>query len=440
MDQNNQYFDLDSVQRQEQGVTVIQKRKSDKGPFIIGLVVGIFSTLLITCIVVMVARYMAPVEIGSSGKSGNDSAKAETTVREGFVTNEVANKVDKLVNTIRRQFYLREVTDEELTEGIYKGLLEALDDPYSEYYTAEEFEEQMSSYEGVYYGIGAYISLDEATNLPKIASVIKGTPAEEVGLHNNDLIYMVDGTKTYGMKLDEAVGMIKGPENTEVKLTIIRSGEQMEIQVTRRRVETPTVESKMLENDMGYLQIASFDDVTYKQFMTALSELKESGMRGMILDLRANPGGNVDTVVEIARNILPEGLVVYMEDKSGKRVNYNCKGDNELDVPLVVLVDMNSASASEILAGAIQDHKKGTLVGTTTYGKGIVQSVIPNKDGSAIKITVSSYYTPSGRNIHKIGIEPDVICEFDGQSYYNSENPVDNQLEKAKEVLSEMMK
>ena len=163
-------------------------------------------------------------------------------------------------------------------------------------------------------------------------------------------------------------------------------------------------------------------------------------MEGLILDLRGNPGGSLDAVVQIARKLLPEGMIVYTEDKAGKRTEYTCDGKTPLEVPLVVLVDMNSASASEILAGAIQDYGIGTLVGTTTFGKGIVQQIMPFTDGSAIKITISAYYTPNGRNIHGTGIEPDVECEFDGDAYYNSDTPVDNQLEKAKEVLKDLMK
>ena len=162
-------------------------------------------------------------------------------------------------------------------------------------------------------------------------------------------------------------------------------------------------------------------------------------MKGLILDLRANPGGSLNAVVEMARMILPEGMIVYTENKNGKRSEYTCDGENELDVPLVVLIDMNSASAAEIMAGAIKDYELGTLVGTTTFGKGIVQQIIPFRDGSAVKVTISAYYTPKANNIHGIGIEPDIECEFDGEAYYDAENPVDNQLEKAKEVLREKL-
>ena len=191
---------------------------------------------------------------------------------------------------------------------------------------------------------------------------------------------------------------------------------------------------------MGYIQIVEFDDVTADQFADALATLRGSDMKGLILDLRANPGGGLTSVVDIAQMLLPEGLIVYTEDKEGKRVEYKCNGTREIEIPMVVLVDMNSASAAEILAGAIQDYEKGTLIGTTTFGKGIVQQIIPFKDGSAMKVTVSGYYTPKGRNIHGTGIEPDIVCEFDGETYYNTEGAYDNQLEKAKEVLGEMIK
>ena len=191
---------------------------------------------------------------------------------------------------------------------------------------------------------------------------------------------------------------------------------------------------------MGLISVSEFDDVTVDQFADALATIKGSGAKGIILDLRGNPGGSLSAVVSMCRMILPEGLIVYTEDKSGKRSEYTCDGSRKLTLPLVVLADMNSASAAEIMAGAIQDHGLGTLVGTTTFGKGIVQQIVPFKDGSAVKITISAYFTPAGKNIHGIGIVPDVECEFDGEAYYGSEDHPDNQLEKAKEVLREKIK
>lgn len=437
MDENNNYFDLDSVNAQAKK-TEQPVKQSSKGAFIGGIVTGLAGALAIVCLVTIIGKYAGGKNEGSS--SGNPLQSLGSSQSSSFLTTDRKNKLEDLVEIIHDEFYLKEMTDEELETGIYRGLMDALDDPYSEYYTPEEFEELMTGSAGIYYGIGAYVSLDAETNYPKISGIIKGTPAEEAELRANDIIYMVDGVSTYGLTLSDAVALIKGEEFSEVIISVVRDGEKLDVPVVRRRVESPTVESQMLDDRMGYLQITEFDDVTSNQFVQAMEELKQQGMKGMILDLRSNPGGNLSTVVKIAQNLLPEGIIVYTEDKAGKRSNYRCKGDKEIQIPLVVLVDMNSASASEILAGAIQDYGKGTLIGTTTFGKGIVQSVMPLEDGSAIKITISSYYTPNGRNIHGIGIEPDIICEFDGSQYYNVENPVDNQLEKAKEVLTEMMK
>ena len=220
-------------------------------------------------------------------------------------------------------------------------------------------------------------------------------------------------------------------------ITVIREGasEPLDITVERRKIESPTVEYEMLEDGTAYIQITEFDLVTTGQFEAAYNEAIADGMKGLIIDLRGNPGGNLSTVCDIARMILPKGLIVYTEDKYGKREEYTCKGDNEIKVPLVVMTNGYSASASEILAGAVKDYGIGKLVGTTTYGKGIVQKVIKLSDGSAIKLTVSSYFTPKGNNIHEIGIEPDVEVKFDAQLY---EKGTDNQLEKAKEVLAGM--
>ena len=292
---------------------------------------------------------------------------------------------------------------------------------------------------GIYYGIGARVSLDTETQLPKIASVISGTPAEEAGLMANDLLYKADDTELQGMDLSSAVALIRGEEGTSVHLTVIRSGESnyLEFDVVRRKLANETVTSKMLDDSMAYIQIQEFDDVTLDQFTEALDNARSEGMEGLIIDLRGNPGGNLSTVCDICRELLPKGLIVYTEDKYGNREEYSCDGTNPLEVPLVVLVDGNSASASEIMSGAVKDYGIGTLVGTTTYGKGIVQRIMQLTDNSAVKLTVSKYYTPKGNNIHKIGIEPDVEVEFDAQAYV--EDGTDNQLNKAMEVLREKM-
>lgn len=410
------------------------EKGSGKGLFLGGLITGVAAALLVVAICYLGITVQNAVENKPDSSSrisyGDDSA----------INADVVAKMQALENTINKYFYLHEVTDEELRNGIYRGMLEALDDPYSEYYTAEELNALMQDTEGVYFGIGAYIQQDKVTGLPMITGTIAGAPSEEVDIRPKDLIYEVDGVSTYDMTLTEVTSMIKGPENTEVHLTLVRGNEYVNVTVTRRKVESPTVVYDMKEDGMAYIQVTEFDEVTIKQFSDALANARADGMKGMILDLRANPGGSLNAVVEMCKMILPEGMIVYTEDKSGMRNEYTCDGTHKLDVPLVLLVDMNSASASEIMAGAIKDYGLGTLVGTTTFGKGIVQQIIPFRDGSAVKVTISAYYTPKGNNIHGIGVEPDIVCEFDGEAYYGSEDRPDNQLEKAKEVLREMLK
>lgn len=430
----NEYFDR--ISEPQEDYLVKQEKKEKRGLFFCGMVVGLAATLLVGSIIYLGTRLVKLINA-----EGTTNAQEIRFEEDSVASPEVLRKIQRLEDTIDEYFYLDEMTDEELAEGIYKGMMGALNDPYSEYYTAAELADLMTQTEGIYYGIGAYVGTDVATGLPKIAGVISGTPAEAAQLRANDIIYEVDGVSTNGLTLTEAVALIKGEEGTEVVLTIIREGESdyLEVPVVRSKVESPTVEFEMLDDTMAYIQITEFDEVTVDQFAEALAEAKGSGMEGLILDLRANPGGSMGAVVDIARMLLPEGLIVYTEDKAGERVEYKCDGKRQLEVPLVVLVDMNSASAAEILAGAIQDYGIGTLVGTTTYGKGIVQQIISFNDGSAVKITISSYFTPNGRNIHGVGIEPDITIEFDGETYYSTEDNYDNQLEKAKEVLKEGM-
>lgn len=434
MDEKNSYFDYTSGQPPELNPKV--DRAAGKGLFLAGLMVGLAGALLLVAI--------CWLGVGLQNVMDGEKEEEGTLVssEDSAINSSVVKKLQTLEDTIEKYYFLEEVTDEELQDGVYRGIMSALGDPYTEYYTAEELNSIMEQTQGVYYGIGAYVSLDNTTGLPKISGTITGSPAEEADLRANDLIYEVNGQMTYGLSLTEVVALIKGPEGTEVTLTIVRedAADYLDFTLTRKKVEASTVELTMLEDGMAYIQISEFDDVSIDQFADALATARGSGMEGMILDLRGNPGGSLTAVVDMARMILPEGMVVYTEDKAGNRTEYTCEGDRRLEVPLVVLVDMNSASASEIMAGAIKDYGIGTLVGTTTFGKGIVQQIMPFRDGSAVKITVSAYYTPNGNNIHGTGIEPDVLCEFDGEAYYGSEERPDNQLEKAKEILTDLMK
>lgn len=360
----------------------------------------------------------------------------ENGVEEAGVANQqTMNKIQVLENTIDK-YYLEDVDEETLEKGVYEGLLDSLGDPYSVYYSQEELQELQEQTEGIYYGIGAYVGMDTDRMLPRLTGIIDGTPAQESGLRAGDWIYKVDGEEIQGEELSQVVSRIKGEEGTTVHLTLVREGETdyLEVDVVRRKVESPTVVQKMLDDRIGYIQITEFDTVTLDQFTEALAVCRGSGMQGLILDLRGNPGGNLTTVCDIAREILPEGLIVYTEDRNGKRTEYSCDGRKQIQEELVVLVDSGSASASEILAGAVKDYGIGTLVGTTTFGKGIVQRIITLSDGSAVKLTVSNYYTPKGNNIHKIGVSPDVEEPFDAEAYY--ERDEDNQLEKAIEVMN----
>lgn len=408
---------------------------SHKRSFAGGLIAGIVLTLFLGC------GYFAGTQLyrAFQAQKGAVSASGDSQDGAASVANPATMQKMGVLEEMIGEYYLEDAGESELEQGVYKGMIEALGDPYSTYYSQEELEDLQNKTQGIYYGIGARVGIDADTQLPRIASVIEGTPAQEAGLMSGDLLYKVDDTLVQGMDLNSAVALVKGDEGTTVHLTVIREGETdyLEFDVERRKLENETVTYEMLEDGAGYIQIQEFDDVTVDQFEEALEACRQEGMRGLILDLRGNPGGNLTTVCEIARMMLPEGLIVYTEDKNGQREEYTCDGKSQLDVPLVVLVDANSASASEILAGAVKDYGIGTLVGTTTFGKGIVQRIMKLSDGSAVKLTVSKYYTPKGNNIHEIGISPDVEVPFEAEPYL--EDGTDNQLERAVEVLKEKM-
>lgn len=360
-----------------------------------------------------------------------------TLFARGVLSGETAAKLLTLESMIDKYYYKAdELTQEQLADGLYKGLMEALDDPYSVYYTEEETQKRNDSIEGSYSGIGAYVSADTESGYPKIAGVISGAPAEEAGLQENDLLCKADGESLKDMDLDLAVSMIRGESGTAVTLTILRDGEEMELEVVRGEVESRTVASEMLEDDIGYLYISNFTNSTPAQFEEQLAQLQEQGMKGLMLDLRGNPGGTVESVTEIAEYLIPEGLVFYMQYPDGSRKDYSVDGSNYIQLPIAVLVNNNSASASEILASAIQESGAGTVIGTQTYGKGVVQTMYPLRDKTAVKLTVSEYFTRNGNSINGVGVTPDRVVEYDEDSY-NEEKNLDNQMEEAIRVLQE---
>lgn len=378
----------------------------------------------------------------SDSKDEENNDASNVAIDDGYVLSDpsVTKKV-MLLEDVIDEYYVDSVDNKTIEEGLYDGIMASINDPYAAYYSEEEYNSLMDSTEGIYYGIGAYLQLDTERLYPKITGIIKNSPAEDSSLRVDDYIIKVDDVDIYDMDLSEAVALIKGPENTEVTLTIVRlnTGEQFEETLTRRKVESPTVNYEMLDNKIAYIQIEEFDMVTPDQFAESLAEARANKMKALIIDLRGNPGGSLAAVVDIGKMLLPKGLIVYTEDKYGQRVEYKSKGEHVIDVPLVVLVDGNSASASEILAGAIKDYGVGTLMGTTTFGKGIVQKILSLGDGSAVKLTVSHYYTPNGNDIHKVGIEPDIEVIFDYEAYVADPDD-DNQKKEAIKYLEEQIK
>lgn len=346
-------------------------------------------------------------------------------------------KIDALAQYIRETYY-EDVDIEDLKEGLFAGLFENLD-VYSQYYTAEEYKELYeSTVSGTYCGIGASLQQDAETKTVTIVHVYDGSPAKEAGLLEGDLIVSADDYEANEMDLTEFVSHIRGEEGTAVHLTVYRPGEgkNLEFDIERRSLVLPTVTSEMM-GETGYIDVTEFTESTPEQFSDALEDLESQGMKSLIVDLRANPGGMLDAVCDMLDEILPKGLLVYTEDKAGKRVEYESTDEKSLDIPLVVLVDGNSASASEIFAGAVQDREAGTIVGTTTYGKGVVQTIRTMKDGSAFKITTNRYFTPGGTCIQDIGIEPDVEVEYEflGGEDDSYSHEFDNQIQKALELL-----
>lgn len=332
--------------------------------------------------------------------------------------------------------YIGDVDEEALEEGIYKGYIQGLEDPYSVYYNEEETKDLYETTEGEYSGIGAVLSQDLESGVITLVQIYEDSPAAKAGLKDNDILTKVGDIEVTGMDLSEVVTYIKGEKGTDVNLTVLRGEDAEEITVTATRdtVEAQTVKYEMLEGQTGYLSVSEFDSVTYAQYEEALNELTDQGMTGLIVDLRNNPGGNLNTVCEMLDLVLPKGTIVYTEDKGGKRETATSDDEHQINVPMVVLVNGNSASASEIYAGAIQDYGIGKIVGTQTYGKGVVQQIFDLGDGTSVKLTIAEYFTPNGRNIDGEGITPDVEVEYEA----DENNPeADNQLEKALEVMKE---
>lgn len=346
-------------------------------------------------------------------------------------------KIKYLENMIDEE-YLGEISTDKLEEGVYAGLIYGLGDVYSRYYTKDEYEQESVTTEGSYVGIGVAMQKYTAGGV-QIVECYKGSTAEEAGVKVDDVITAINGEDITDTELQDVVSMIKDNEDKDVVLTVQRKGEDtQEITVKVSNVELSSVFGEMLDENTGYIQITEFKGVTVEQYEEVFADLKEQGMERLVVDLRDNPGGLLNVVCDILRDILPEGLIVYTEDKNGNRSEETCDGKNPLDMPLAVLVNGNSASASEIFAGAVKDYGIGTIVGTTTYGKGVVQSIRQLSDGSAVKLTIANYYTPKGNSINKTGIRPDVEVELSPELLNQEEITYeeDNQLQAALNSLN----
>ena len=316
------------------------------------------------------------------------------------------NKMISLEGVIDEDFY-QKPTEENLVNGAIKGMFTGLDDPYSQYYTQDEFERLKEQTSGSFVGIGVIISPTSEDDHITVVSPIEGSPAEKSGILAGDKILKVDGKTVSAKNSDEAVSLIKGEKGTEVQLTIKRGEKVLEIKVKRDEIVSKTVKTEVLEENIGYLKITSFSEHTYKEFKTALDVLKQKNIKGLVIDLRDNPGGLLTVCKDIADELIGEGTIVYTKDNKGN-TEYLKSNKEKLGLPMVVLTNENSASASEILTGAIIDNKEGISVGTTTFGKGLVQSVRELKDGTGYKLTTAQYFTPNGDYINGKGINPTI--------------------------------
>ncbi len=347
--------------------------------------------------------------------------------------------IDKLatLRMIIDGYFLDEYDEKKLEEGIYTGYMNALGDPYSQYYTEEEYRQLMEEDSGEYRGIGVTVTKNKDNNYTEIMAVNKGDPAYNAGIKTGDFIMKVNGKDTSTMSLSEVVTEIKTSADPVV-LVIYQDGNEMEVSVEKSTISINSVSHEMKENNIGYISISQFIDNTDEQFLEAVQDLEKQGMKGLILDLRDNGGGLLNACVNLVSQIIPQGdLIVYTQDKNGNRQDYNSNEYGTLDLPIVVLVNSNTASASEILTGCLKDYGLATVLGTKTYGKGIVQSILPLSDGSAVKLTVSAYYTPNGTNIHKKGIEPDIEMKITDEEWKEARDDPskDRQIKKAEEIL-----
>ena len=399
-------------------------RKKKSQGFASGMIIGAVSAFMAVILLILsVAAVCIAKGYIHIGVNGDVYIQSDAVTDSDGIGSEVEGKLNA-IDSVLESFYFGDVDDETAKDNIYKAYLSSYGDKYTMYYTADEYKALKESTNGKFYGIGAVCQLSGEGGV-LLVDVYDNGAGYQAGLRSGDRVVNVDGRDITDMELSSAVALIKGDKGTSVTLEVIRGTERLTFSAVRDAVEAKTVSYTLLDNNIGYLSISQFEEVTTKQFKAAVEDLQSQGMKGLVIDIRNNPGGLLDTVVGMLKYMLPDGLIVYTEDKQGNRKEYKGQDNDEFNLPLAVIVNGNSASASEIFAGAIQDYGKGTIIGTQTYGKGIVQTVKPLTDGSAIKFTIAKYFTPKGQDIHGKGVTPDMVVEYD------TDPDVDTQLDAA---------
>ena len=418
--------------------------------FFLGVFVGLVVMMILTAGFVKLAFENRTVRVlvfdivkRMSAVADEGVQRNDTTTGPAINWDEVSKKSEELYNTID-DYYLNEIDNNKLQDGIYKGMVDSLGDQYTVYYNAEEYKQFTTSSSGTYCGIGVAVSQNASTGAITVVKTFKKGSGEKEGMLPGDIIYKVKGKKIEGLELSKVVSQIKGEEGTYVKVTVLRDGKEIEFNLERRKLEIDTVTYRIEEKDgkkIGYIAVSEFDEVTASQFKNAIAELEKEGIKGLVIDLRDNPGGLLDVTCEMLDRMIKKGILVYTVDKNGKRIDEEATDNLSFDKPVAILVNGNSASASEVFSGAMKDYNVATLVGTKTFGKGIVQSIVPFGDGSAMKVTVSRYYTPNGINIHGTGIEPDVEVKLDEKAVKDGklDRKEDNQLDKALDVITDKL-
>lgn len=407
---------------------------------------GFISGVLVMLLCISVIYFVKSTIDAKDAQTGKASAKALAGETEGGSSElslddaRILNKMHEIEGIINEAF-INEIDNQQVEDYVYKGLIAGLADPYADYYTKEELEKVNESTSGEYFGIGATLSQNRTTGVITVIKCYEGTPSAEAGILPGDILYSVDGTLVTGMELSEVVGLIKKGTEDVSHIEVVRENETepLKFDVERSEIQVPTVTHEMLDGKIGYIAISSFDTITKSQFTEALTDLSSQGMEKLIIDLRNNLGGVLQTCTAMLDELLPEGLIVYTEDKAGNRREYTSDAEHQFTKPMAVLVNGQSASASEIFAGAIKDYGIGTIIGTQTYGKGIVQRIFELEDGSAVKMTIAHYYTPKGNDIHEVGITPDVEIDLTEElkNKVSITHEEDNQLQKAIEILNQ---